>query len=256
MHHDFQQAEAVRFHPHELKAARNLLRRLLVSSDDVMEELLQMAGETIMSITYGIQVESKDDPYITNAKEGVHGFHLATVPGTFLVNSIPILKYVPEWMPFAGFKRQAKHWRRSVHYMHMKPYEAAKYDFERGNATMSFVSSCLRNMDSSSDPGPQEDIIRSTAGTMPFLRNAAGSDTTVAAIATGILGLLTNPQALKKAQDEIDRVVGPDNLPTFGDENSLPYITAITKETLRWREVTPIGTYPRSCVKSTNDCLR
>ncbi|KAG6895260.1 hypothetical protein C0992_002326 [Termitomyces sp. T32_za158] len=79
---------------------------------------------------------------------------------------------------------------------------------------------------------------------------------TVAAIATSILGFLTNPQALKKAQDEIDRVVGPDNLPTFDDENSLPYITAITKETLRWREVAPIGTYPSPCVKSTNDYLR
>ncbi|KAG6814877.1 hypothetical protein H0H87_006843, partial [Tephrocybe sp. NHM501043] len=53
----------------------------------------------------------------------------------------------------------------------------------------------------------------------------------MAAVATCILGLLLNPSALKKAQDEIDRVVGTEQLPTFDDVDLLPYITAITKET-------------------------
>jgi len=80
-------------------------------------------------------------------------------------------------------------------------------------------------------------VIKSTAGTM----YAAGSDTTVTAVASCILGLLGNPEALKKAQEEIDRVVGPEQLPTFADEAALPYVTAIVKETLRWRDVTPIA---------------
>lgn len=46
---------------------------------------------------------------------------------------------------------------------------------------------------------------------------------------------------LKKAHDEIDRVLGPGQLPSFEDQDSLPYITAIVKETLRWRDVVPLG---------------
>jgi cytochrome P450 len=41
---------------------------------------------------------------------------------------------------------------------------------------------------------------------------------------------------------EIDNVVGVDRLPDFGDETSLPYVSALVKEVMRWHPVTPIGT--------------
>ena len=61
--------------------------------------------------------------------------------------------------------------------------------------------------------------------------------------------MLLNPYALKRAQEEIDRVIGPDRLPVPADRPSLPYIDALTKETLRWQVVAPLGycrrfTYP------------
>ena len=49
------------------------------------------------------------------------------------------------------------------------------------------------------------------------------------------------PEVQKKAQSEIDAVVGPNRLPNFHDRPSLPYINAIVKESLRWNLVTPIG---------------
>ncbi|KAF8638111.1 hypothetical protein AX16_010572 [Volvariella volvacea WC 439] len=48
-------------------------------------------------------------------------------------------------------------------------------------------------------------------------------------------------ESLKKAQAEIDSVIQPGELPEFEDEAKLPYITAIVKETLRWRDVVPIA---------------
>ena len=69
---------------------------------------------------------------------------------------------------------------------------------------------------------------------------------TVSAITSCILGFLEHPDVLKKAQADLDRVVKPGQLPEFDDEPSLPYITAIVKETLRWREVAPIGKCSRS----------
>jgi cytochrome P450 len=49
------------------------------------------------------------------------------------------------------------------------------------------------------------------------------------------------PDAQKKAQAEIDAVVGPDRLPSFGDRDSLPYTEALAKEVLRWNAVVPTG---------------
>lgn len=76
---------------------------------------------------------------------------------------------------------------------------------------------------------------------------ACGIDTdrsvlqTVAAVASCILGLLDKPEVLRKAQRELDSVVKRGHLPDFEDQVNLPYITAITMETLRWRDVAPIG---------------
>ena len=49
------------------------------------------------------------------------------------------------------------------------------------------------------------------------------------------------PEVQKKAQAEIDAVVGPDRLPGFEDRPSLPYINAVVKELMRWNLVAPLG---------------
>lgn len=55
------------------------------------------------------------------------------------------------------------------------------------------------------------------------------------------LAMVLFPEVQKKAQEELDRVVGPDRLPAFADRPSLPYIDAIVKESNRWHSVTPMG---------------
>ena len=49
------------------------------------------------------------------------------------------------------------------------------------------------------------------------------------------------PEVQKKAQEEIDRVIDPDRLPTLKDRDDLPYIDAMVKEVLRWNVVVPTG---------------
>jgi hypothetical protein len=49
------------------------------------------------------------------------------------------------------------------------------------------------------------------------------------------------PQVQKRAQAEIDAIVGPNRLPDFQDRPSLPYINAIVKELTRWNLVAPLG---------------
>jgi cytochrome P450 len=55
------------------------------------------------------------------------------------------------------------------------------------------------------------------------------------------LAMIVFPDVQRKAQEEIDRVVGPDRLPSFDDRDNLPYINAIVKEILRWHPVAPMG---------------
>ena len=50
---------------------------------------------------------------------------------------------------------------------------------------------------------------------------------------TIFLAMALYPDIQRKAQEEIDQVVGKDTLPTFSDMESLPYVRAICAEAIR-----------------------
>jgi hypothetical protein len=87
-----------------------------------------MAGETILSIAYGLEIQQENDPYLKISEAGVLPLVIAAVPGTFLVDSIPLLKYVPAWFPGASFQRKAREWRKLARTMVEMPYAEAKKD--------------------------------------------------------------------------------------------------------------------------------
>ena len=62
----------------------------------------------------------------------------------------------------------------------------------------------------------------------------------MSALCSFFLAMLLYPDVQKKAQAELDRVVGNDRLPNFNDRERLPYIDALVKETLRWNPVVPL----------------
>jgi cytochrome P450 len=62
----------------------------------------------------------------------------------------------------------------------------------------------------------------------------------VSAVEGFFLALTVYPEVQRKAQAEIDRVIGTGRLPTVADRDNLPYINAIVKEALRWHTVVPL----------------
>ncbi|KAF8605478.1 cytochrome P450 [Ceratobasidium sp. AG-I] len=62
-----------------------------------------------------------------------------------------------------------------------------------------------------------------------------GSDIVAGLLITSLMALVNDPQSQIRAQAEIDAIHGEETLPTWKDEQSLPFIRAIMKETLRWR---------------------
>jgi cytochrome P450 len=53
--------------------------------------------------------------------------------------------------------------------------------------------------------------------------------------------MVAHPEIQKRAQDEIDTVVGRSRTPTFADAPNMPYMQALVKESLRWRPPLPLG---------------
>ena len=63
-----------------------------------------------------------------------------------------------------------------------------------------------------------------------------------------LMAMALYPSVQTQVQNEIDRVVGTDRLPTYEDMPSLPIVEAVVRETLRWRPVAPLAV-PHTAVK-------
>ncbi|KAH6879558.1 cytochrome p450 monooxygenase [Thelonectria olida] len=79
----------------------------------------------------------------------------------------------------------------------------------------------------------------------------AGSDTTASTLYGFILAILIWPEIQKRGQEEIDRVVGHDRLPTMEDYDQLPFIRCCIKESLRWMPTVVLGV-PHALIKEDN----
>ena len=77
-------------------------------------------------MTYGINIRPYDDPLIAIAEEAVEGAAELVIDGPFLVDILPILKYVPDWFPGAKFQRKAAMMRTQAENIRNAPFAATK----------------------------------------------------------------------------------------------------------------------------------
>ncbi|PPR03343.1 hypothetical protein CVT24_012583 [Panaeolus cyanescens] len=239
MHNSFHPTAALKFRPHELEASRVLVKRIYEEPDDLLESLRIFSGEIIMSSTYGLSISSKSSKYINLSREAIDPVVPALVPGTYLVDVIPALKYVPDWFPGAKFKRIARENRKMAMKVREVPFADTKSEIATGVARLSFCRTSLemaRTLEAE-QMLEREELIKNVAGTL----YGAGADSTMATVGTCILALLNHPEVLRKAHEELDRVLKQGALPDFEDMENLPYITAIVKESMRWRDTAPLG---------------
>ncbi|KZP26478.1 cytochrome P450 [Athelia psychrophila] len=230
------------YNPQQTRAAHGLLSKLLARPENWRDHVQHQIGSGILDIAYGIKTLPENDPLIDMVEDTISTTLQAMVPGRFLVDTLPWLKYVPAWVPGAGFQTVAREQKPRIRAMSSIPFEQVKREMNAGTADPSFTVQRLQEIDPNGDVPYQERVIENT-GSVLF---GAGSDTSVSAMMTLILAMMKHPEVQAKAHLELDTVLGAGRLPTFGDEDSLPYISAIVKESLRWEVVTPFAVPHRS----------
>jgi len=241
-HQHFNMNVVSKYQPIHIRESHAFLLRLLNSPSgepNVWHNIRHYFSAIIMDITYGYKLKESNDPFIEITNVALHCFAQASLPGRFLVDSFPSLRYIPSWFPGANFKRLAKKWKAATSEMVERPFEFVKTELRDGKLNTSAVASMLED---SKDLPPeqreeQETVYKNSSG----IAFAGGADTTSSSVYTFFLAMTRSPEIQKKAQEEIDLVVGKDRLPDFTDKESLPYVEAIIKECLRWQNVAPLA---------------
>ncbi|KAJ4253329.1 hypothetical protein NW762_010484 [Fusarium torreyae] len=229
----------LRYEPIQEREILRFLKRIYEdpNSDNLQDHLNQAAGSIMLRILYNYETDTKkNDPIVAKSNQVMEEFSHATSPGAWLVDLIPWLRYVPEWMPGAGFKKTAKLYRKHLYQGIEIPYNYVREQMASGNDDVSYVAGLIKDIHRKIDP-EEESVISWTAASMLN----AGTDTTGAMLYSLFAAMVIYPDVQKRAQDEIDRVVGNSRLPSFSDKANLPYVQAIAQEALRWHTLAPMG---------------
>ncbi|KAI0754716.1 cytochrome P450 98A3 [Daedaleopsis nitida] len=231
--------EAIAQHrAHQEDAVRRLLHRLLETPENVEEHLRYSLGVTIIGSTYGLKIAKENDENISCCDKALSSVECLVINGS-LVEHFPFLARLPTWLPGTGFLRQLAEIRRATRGMLEMPWSNAKEEVRTGQASPSIARSIIDKLTSLDDEAAadSEAIAQSSLGAA----YAAGLDTQYAALQRFFLAMALYPEAQKKAQAELDAVVGTDRLPDLSDRDALQYVNAVVKETLRWYTVVPLG---------------
>ncbi|KAI0742504.1 cytochrome P450 [Daedaleopsis nitida] len=203
-----------KYEPIQVKVTRNLLRSLLDSPNNWNSLVKFSFAAMVMRIAYGIELHESNDEYYGMIERITEISERVLVPGRYLVETFPWLRFLPAWFP--GAKRVCSDTLDSL-------FETAKTGLTDALTTGS--------------GGAERLFHRQHAGRSMDVCKKLTASTYIAFF----LVMALNPEVQKKAQAELDAVVGRDRLPEFGDRESLPYISALVKEVLRWHIVAPFG---------------
>ena len=134
-------------------------------------------------MTYSIKIRSHNDPYIKIAEEAMESVSDLLIGGAFLVDIIPILKYVPEWFPGAKFQSKAAIMRKQASMTRNATFAATEelmvcdplafpgfslndlmiHSQASGDYDPSFVSEALREVEYSDTPNQEIDLLKDIA---------------------------------------------------------------------------------------------
>ncbi|KAJ5205277.1 Cytochrome P450 [Penicillium cf. griseofulvum] len=226
-----------RFNDIQVAEVSRFLVRVLDKPDNLLQHIRKEAGAIVLKIGYGYTIEPHArDPLVDLADKAMEDFSYALLPATWAVEFIPIMRYLPAWFPGAGFVKIAHSYRSTAKAFSNVPYSFTKQKMHNGQFVPSFLSNLLR--DNSVEPGTEEEeVLKWAAGSL----YAGGADTTVSSVASFFLAMALFPEVQRKAQEEIDTVLGSNQLPQFQDRDNLPYLNALVKEVLRWHPVVPMS---------------
>ncbi|KAF9500597.1 cytochrome P450 [Pleurotus eryngii] len=201
----------------------------------LFEEHLDRAGASLaLSTIYGLPtVTDSHDARIVRVDEFTQRFLKAAMPGTYLVEYFTWLAHLPRWM--SPWRKYAEDWFKRDSVWFESLFTDVIKRLEDGTQPPCVASTLLEEQDKKSFSGVRE------AAWMCATLYIGSAETTSGQMMWFVLAMSLYPEVQRKAQEEIDRVVGRDRTPTFKDFDALMYIRAIVKETLRWRPVGPIG---------------
>ncbi|KAF9526513.1 cytochrome P450 [Crepidotus variabilis] len=233
--HQLFYASADKYLPIQVQEVHAFLRGLLRSPEAHDKHSKMLSISIPLLICFGYKPDSTEDRII-EISDQVAIVGLTMVQS--LINIFPVLRYVPSWVPGATSRKLAEQVNEWSQEMKRIPINRVKADCTEGKARSSVMADFYGKYGTETCPKEEETILKNIS----FTAYTGAADTTISATGSLLYLMATHPEIQKKAQDELDAVLGyASRLPEFTDRPALPYIEAIYREILRMYPPLPLS---------------
>ncbi|KAL3457975.1 cytochrome P450 [Aspergillus heterothallicus] len=197
------------------------------------EHIQRYTTAVILASVFGQRGADFNSPNVQALYDVQNRFTALLEPGAAPpVDGITFLRHIPASL--APWKRRAREIRRDQRALYFRLFDGTKQRMRRGLRTGCFMEKLI---EAQGRNGLDDEHTTYLGGILM----EAGSDTTSSTLLSFLLAVLENTAALKRAQEDVDRVCGTQRSPTMNDLEALPYIEACMHEILRWRPVAAGG---------------
>lgn len=231
MHQLTMPAVAVTYEPVQMLESTKALFKLMQNPAAYQQIFEQYSGGLMFRIGYGKEIVTGKEPQLLRILQVNHNLERIASPGSYLVDTIPSLKYLPSWL--APFKQEASRLHAEEYSLFHELLGDVRHAMRQGEAVASFAKQFVLEQERFALSDEEGTYVLGTLF-------EAGSGTTSAAMMSFCLAMTLFPEWQDLACKEIEEVCG-EQIPVFRDVPQLPMVRAVIKEVLRWRPVTAGG---------------
>ncbi|KAF8960907.1 cytochrome P450 [Flammula alnicola] len=243
LHIGFHSRQAATYNEIQSLESKLVLKQILDEPKDYDRHLQRFAASLAVSVTYGRRIKSVDEWVVKEQMDAVD----SPIPGKYLVESWPWLLKLPRSLQWFRREPEMRKQRDISFLMHL--FNEVKEQMQKSTIPDCLTSQCITNIKQLG----MDEVELAYGVSSPF---GAGIETTAGTTTTFIMAMLHYPDVQKRAQTELDAVIGQDRMPEYEDRENLPYLRAlITKlsgmkppalEPCRWRPVAILGGTPHA----------
>lgn len=112
------------------------IKDLLRSPEQYIAITRKYAAGLTSSVIYGYELKSADDRLLIQSEDclNILSNEIAAEGGVWMVDMFPVLKYLPSWLPGAGFKRRAEVLKKRFFTLAEEPFKFVKMKLRQVSA--------------------------------------------------------------------------------------------------------------------------
>ncbi|CAK8686462.1 unnamed protein product [Clavelina lepadiformis] len=201
---------------------------------NIQQFLTTSAANILCSVVFGRRFDYDDEKFREIVKNLGDQFKLASHWMTMVLTFVPTLCYAP-FPPFSTHVESSRKQLSAINEHIRQIIEEHRLSFDPNDIRDVVDQYLLKELEEIEPNIPKDDV----GLFLDFF--IAGTETTASSMRWALLCLAIKQDVQRKCQEEIDKVLGRDGVPSMTHRSNLPYICATLQEILRFKAVTPLA---------------